>query len=103
MGMKKPAGVRSSTIDLQAAGYAVGKVSNPAYSSHARIIGMDTGKAESVSGSPGVLRMDDPELPEMANLGGHVPNLVTVCPASPISRERRSGAMQRRAGYGKRR
>ena len=54
---------------------------------------MNTRKAEAYPGSRAVLRYDDPEMPEMANLGGHVPNLVTVLPSIAYFQGEEVGAM----------
>jgi xanthine dehydrogenase molybdenum-binding subunit len=47
---------------------------------HAKIKSMDTSKAEALPGVRAVLRYDDPELPEVADLGGHGPSAVKVLP-----------------------
>ena len=60
---------------------------------NAKIKSMDTSRAEAYPGVRGILRYDDPELPEMANLGGHVPNLVTVLPRFAYFQGEEVGAM----------
>jgi CO/xanthine dehydrogenase Mo-binding subunit len=45
---------------------------------HAKIKSMDTTKAEVLPGVRAVLRYDDPELPEVADLGGHGPTAIKV-------------------------
>ena len=47
---------------------------------HAKIISMDTTRAEALPGVRGVLRYDDPELPAVADLGGHGPTAVKPIP-----------------------
>jgi xanthine dehydrogenase molybdenum-binding subunit len=47
---------------------------------HAKIRSMDTSKAEALPGVRAILRYDDPELPHLADLGGHVPNAIPVLP-----------------------
>ena len=41
---------------------------------------MDTTRAEALPGVRAVLRYDDPELPEVADLGGHGPSAIKVLP-----------------------
>ena len=47
---------------------------------HAKILSMNTTRAEELPGVRAVLRYDDPELPETADLGGHVPQAEIVLP-----------------------
>jgi xanthine dehydrogenase molybdenum-binding subunit len=76
-GFEKASGRAIYTIDLQLQGMLFAKFLTSPFP-HAKIRSMDTGKAESYPGVRAVLRYDDPALPQMANLGGHVPNLVTI-------------------------
>ena len=48
--------------------------------SHAKIVRMDTKRAEALPGVRAVLRYDDPDLPPSADLGGHVVSAERVIP-----------------------
>ena len=78
-GYEKASGRAIYTIDLQLHGMLFAKFLTSPYP-HARISSMNTAKAEAYPGVRAVLRYDDPEIPAQANLGGHVPNSVTVFP-----------------------
>jgi CO/xanthine dehydrogenase Mo-binding subunit len=78
-GYEKASGRAIYTIDLQLPGMLHAKFLTSPHP-NARILSMDTSKAASYPGVRAVLRYDDPEVPDLANLGGHVPNLVTVLP-----------------------
>ncbi len=78
-GYEKASGRAIYTLDLQLHGMLFAKFLTSPYP-HARIRGMNTAKAEAYPGVRAVLRYDDPEIPALANLGGHVPNSVTVFP-----------------------
>jgi CO/xanthine dehydrogenase Mo-binding subunit len=78
-GYEKAGGQAIYTIDVALPGMLYGKfLTSP--SAHARILSMDTGKAEALAGVRAVLRYDDPDLPALADLGGHVPNAIPVLP-----------------------
>ena len=91
-GYEKASGRAVYTIDLQLQGMLYAKFLTSPYA-NARIRSMDTAKAESYSGVRAVLRYDDPGLPEMANLGGHVPNLVTILPDTAYFQGEEVGVM----------
>jgi CO/xanthine dehydrogenase Mo-binding subunit len=76
-GYEKAGGSALYTIDMQLHGMLYAKFLTSPHA-HARILRMDTGRAEACPGVRAVLRYDDPELPPLANLGGHVPNEVPV-------------------------
>jgi CO/xanthine dehydrogenase Mo-binding subunit len=76
-GYEKASGRAVYTIDLQLHGMLYAKFLTSPYA-NASIKSMNTAKAASCTGVRAVLRYDDPDLPKMANLGGHVPNLVTL-------------------------
>jgi xanthine dehydrogenase molybdenum-binding subunit len=78
-GYEKASGRAVYTIDLKLHGMIYAKFLTAPYP-NARIKRMDTSRAEAYPGVRAVLRYDDPELPDMANLGGHVPNFVTILP-----------------------
>jgi CO/xanthine dehydrogenase Mo-binding subunit len=78
-GYEKASGRAIYTIDLKLQGMLYAKFLTSPYP-NARINSMNTRRAEEYSGVRAVLRYDDPDLPDMANLGGHVPNLVSVLP-----------------------
>ncbi len=79
-GYEKASGRAVYTIDLHLHGMLYAKFLTSPYP-HARIRSMNTAKAEACPGVRAVLRYDDPEIPDLANLGGHVPNSVTVFPS----------------------
>jgi CO/xanthine dehydrogenase Mo-binding subunit len=76
-GYEKASGRAVYTIDVQIPGMLYAKFLTSPHA-NAKIKSMNTSRAEAYPGVRAVLRYDDPELPSMANLGGHVPNLVTV-------------------------
>ncbi|MBN2321334.1 MAG: xanthine dehydrogenase family protein molybdopterin-binding subunit [Acidobacteria bacterium] len=76
-GYEKASGRAVYTIDMKLHGMLYAKFLTSPYA-HARIQSMDTSRAEAYPGVRAVLRYDDPEMPETANLGGHVPNELTV-------------------------
>jgi CO/xanthine dehydrogenase Mo-binding subunit len=78
-GYEKASGRALYTIDINLQGMIYAKFLTSPYP-HAKIKSMNTSKAESYPGVRAVLRYDDPEIPSLANLGGHVPNSVTVFP-----------------------
>ncbi len=76
-GYEKASGKAVYTIDMKLQGMLYAKFLTSPFA-HARIKSMDTSRAEGYPGVRAVLRYDDPELPETANLGGHVPNELAV-------------------------
>ena len=88
-GYEKASGKAVYTIDLKLQGMIYAKFLTSPFPS-AKIKSMNTSRAEAYPGVRGILRYDDPELPAMANLGGHVPNLVTVLPAYRLFPGRRN-------------
>ena len=78
-GYEKASGQALYTIDVTLPGMLYAKFLTSPYP-HARIVRMDTRKAESLAGVRALLRYDDPELPPLADLGGHVPNAIPVLP-----------------------
>ena len=91
-GYEKASGRALYTIDLTLHGMLCAKFLTSPHA-NARIKRMDTRNAESYPGVRAVLRYDDPELPAMANLGGHVPNLVTLFPDTAYFQGEEVGAM----------
>jgi CO/xanthine dehydrogenase Mo-binding subunit len=79
-GYEKASGKAVYTIDVALPGMLHAKFLTSPYA-HARIVRMDTSKAEALPGVRAVLRYDDPALPPRADLGGHVPNAIPVLPA----------------------
>ncbi len=71
-GTEKASGRAEYTMDIQLPGMLYLKFLTSPYP-HAEIKSMDTSKAEAFPGVRGVLRYDDPELPEVVDLGGHGP------------------------------
>jgi xanthine dehydrogenase molybdenum-binding subunit len=78
-GIHKAGGHAEYTMDVQLPGMLHMRFLTSPYP-HAKIIHMDTSKAEGLQGVRAILRYDDPELPEAVDLGGHVPSLETVLP-----------------------
>lgn len=74
-GLEKASGRAEYTADIQLPGMLHLKFFTSPYP-HAKIINMDTSKAEALFGVRGVLRYDDPELPEVVDLGGHGPTAI---------------------------
>ena len=79
-GYEKASGSAQYTIDVQLPGMLYGRFLTSPYP-HAEIVRMDTSRAEKYPGVHAVLRYDDPELPEKADLTGHDP-----APATPLPR-----------------
>ena len=71
-GTEKASGRAEYTMDVQLPGMLYLKFLKSPYP-HAEVKSMDTSRAEAFPGVRGVLRYDDPELPEVADLGGHGP------------------------------
>lgn len=67
-GMVKASGQAEYTMDIELPGMLYMRFLTSPYP-HARIVKMDTSKAEKLPGVRYILRYDDPELPESANLG----------------------------------
>lgn len=78
-GYEKAGGRAVYTIDVALPGMLHGKFLTSPYA-HAKIASMDTSKAKALPGVRAILRYDDPELPSLADLGGHVPNAIPVLP-----------------------
>jgi CO/xanthine dehydrogenase Mo-binding subunit len=78
-GYEKASGRAVYTIDIQLPGMLYARFLTSPYA-HAKIKRMDTNKAEALQGVRAILRYDDPELPSLADLGGHVPNAIPVLP-----------------------
>ncbi len=78
-GLEKASGRALYTMDVQLPGMLYQKFLTSPYA-HAEIKRMDTSRAESLPGVRGVLRYDDPELPEVADLGGHGPTAIPPVP-----------------------
>jgi CO/xanthine dehydrogenase Mo-binding subunit len=91
-GYEKAGGRAAYTIDIKLHGMLYAKFLTSPHA-HARILRMDTSRAERYPGVRAVLRCDDPELPKLANLGGHVPNLITVLPATAYFHGEEVGAV----------
>jgi xanthine dehydrogenase molybdenum-binding subunit len=78
-GYEKASGQALYAMDIALPGMLYGKfLTSPC--AHARILRMNTSKAEAMPGVRAILRYDDPELPTLADLGGHVPNAIPVLP-----------------------
>lgn len=78
-GLQKAGGRADYTMDVQLPGLLHMRFLTSPYP-HARILSMKTARAEELPGVRAVLRYDDPELPEAADLGGHVPQAEPVIP-----------------------
>jgi CO/xanthine dehydrogenase Mo-binding subunit len=78
-GFEKASGQALYTIDVALPGMLYAKFLTSPFP-HAKIVRMDTRNAEELPGVRAVLRYDDPELPALADLGGHVPNAIPVLP-----------------------
>ena len=76
-GLEKASGRAEYTMDVKLPGMLYVRFLTSPYP-HAKILAMDTSKAEALYGVRGILRYDDPELPEVADLGGHGPTAVKV-------------------------
>jgi CO/xanthine dehydrogenase Mo-binding subunit len=69
-GYEKATGYAKYTIDIQLPGMLYARFLTSPYP-HAEIKSMDISKAEALPGVRAILRYDDPELPPVADLGGH--------------------------------
>ena len=78
-GYEKAGGKAIYTIDVQLPGMLYMRFLTSPYA-HAVIRSMDTNKTEALPGVRAILRYDDPELPDFADLGGHAPSRVPVLP-----------------------
>jgi CO/xanthine dehydrogenase Mo-binding subunit len=78
-GIEKASGRAIYTMDIQLPGMLHMKFLTSPYP-NAKIIKLDTSRAEAFPGVRGVLRYDDPGLPEVADLGGHGPTAIKVIP-----------------------
>ncbi len=78
-GYEKATGAAKYTMDIQLPGMLYARFLTSPYP-HAEIKSMDTSKAEALPGVRAILRYDDPELPPVADLGGHEPSAVPVLP-----------------------
>ena len=78
-GIRKASGSAEYTMDIQLPGMLHMRFLTSPYP-HAAIKRMDTSKAEALPGVRAVLRYDDPELPEIADLGGHQVSMERVIP-----------------------
>jgi CO/xanthine dehydrogenase Mo-binding subunit len=76
-GYEKASGKAVYTLDVSFPGMLIAKFLTSPFP-HARILRMDTSRAEAYPGVRAILRYDDPALPATANLGGHVPNEIPV-------------------------
>ena len=79
-GTEKASGRAEYTMDVQLPGMLYLKFLRSPYP-HAEVKSMDTSRAEAFPGVRGVLRCDDPELPEVADLGGHGPTAERAIPS----------------------
>lgn len=79
-GTEKASGRAEYTMDVQLPGMLYLRFLKSPYP-HAEVKSMDTSSAESFPGVRGVLRHDDPELPEVADLGGHGPTAEKPIPS----------------------
>ena len=70
-GLHKAGGRADYTMDVQIPGMLHMRFLTSPYP-HAKILSMDTTRAQAFPGVRAILRYDDPELPETADLGGHV-------------------------------
>lgn len=78
-GQAKASGRAEYTMDVRLPGMLYMRLFDSPYP-QAKILRMDTSQAETLPGVRGVLRYDDPELPPMVDLAGHVPAAETVLP-----------------------
>ena len=76
-GHEKASGKALYTVDVQLPGMLHMRFFTSPFP-HAKIQSMDTTEAEALPGVRAVLRYDDPELPETADLGGHAPSSIPV-------------------------
>ncbi len=78
-GYEKASGRAVYTIDIELPGMLYAKFLTSPYA-HAKIKSMDTSMAKALPGVRAILRYDDAELPNLADLGGHVPNAIPILP-----------------------
>jgi xanthine dehydrogenase molybdenum-binding subunit len=78
-GFEKASGEALYTFDVALPGMLYMRFLTSPYP-HAKIVRMDTSKAEVLPGVRAVLRYDDPDLPASADLGGHVVSSERVIP-----------------------
>ena len=78
-GLEKASGRARYTMDVQLQGMLHMRFLTSPFP-HAKIKNMDTSEAEAFPRVRGLLRYDDPELPEVADLGGHGPTAIKVLP-----------------------
>ncbi len=78
-GYEKATGMAKYTMDVKLPGMLYARFLTSPYP-HAEIKSMDTSKAEVLPGVRAILRYDDPELPPVADLGGHEPSTEPVLP-----------------------
>lgn len=79
-GIEKASGRARYTADVQLPGMLHMKFLMSPYP-HAAIKSMDTRKAAALPGVRGILRYDDPELPDAVDLGGHGPTAIRPIPS----------------------
>jgi CO/xanthine dehydrogenase Mo-binding subunit len=91
-GYEKASGLALYTMDIALPGMLFAKFLTSPHA-HARILRMDISKAERLPGVRAILRYDDPELPALADLGGHVPNAIPVLPGIAYFQGEEVGAM----------
>lgn len=82
-GLAKASGQADYTMDVQLPGMLHMRFLDSPYP-HAKILKMDTSKAEKLPGVRYILRYDDPELPESENLG-HVPTFENDKPLDGVA------------------
>lgn len=78
-GYEKASGKAIYTMDVRLPGMLYMRFLTSPYP-HAEIKTMDTSRAEALPGVRAILRYDDPELPPVADLGGHAPSSLPVLP-----------------------
>ncbi len=83
-GLPKASGKADYAMDIQVPGMLYMRFLMSPYP-HAKILKMDTGKAEKLPGVKYILRYDDPELPESANLGMSAGFLGNDAPLSGVA------------------
>jgi len=90
-GIQKASGKAEYTMDVMLPGMLTMRFFTSPYP-HAKIKNMNTRKAEAFPGVRAILRYDDPELPEAADLGGHVPQAEVVLPGTAYFQGQEMGA-----------
>ncbi|MEW6184414.1 MAG: xanthine dehydrogenase family protein molybdopterin-binding subunit [Thermodesulfobacteriota bacterium] len=78
-GLHKASGQADYTMDVRLPGMLFLRFLTSPYP-HAKILRMDTSRAEGLPGVRGILRYDDPGLPPAVDLAGHVPAAEIVLP-----------------------